>query len=321
LHPACIFLREVPHKHIPLVERILFCLKPEQDRGVAPRLPRKSAIKATYLTIDFEGREYRIYYEEAGRGIPMLCMHTNGSDSRQYKYMLEDLELQADFRMIAFDMPWCGRSKPPLGWRSERFEQTVNFYCGITFEFIKAMGLNKPVYIGCSLSGDAALIMAGLYSDEFRSIISVASCLRGNPKVPPRRGVGTMHMEVDHSLFLSSWVNGLLAPTSSQDLKDDVLWEYSQSAPGNYNGGVNLLADAAKTGVVEKFKKSKCPLYVLAGDYDYSAPPELGKEAADLLGGEFIHMANKGHFPMFEDPVGFKTYLMLVLAKIKQLKP
>ncbi len=50
-------------------------------------------------------------------------------------------------------------------------------------------------------------------------------------------------------------------------------------------------------------------------------PPELGKEAADLLGGEFIHMANKGHFPMCEDPIGFKSYLMPVLAKIKQRKP
>jgi len=67
--------------------------------------------------------------------------------------MLEDPELQADFRMIAFDMPWCGRSMPPRGHRSEQFEMTVDLYFGIIREFVKALGLYKPVLIGCSLEG------------------------------------------------------------------------------------------------------------------------------------------------------------------------
>ncbi len=303
-------------QYAPFLERILFCLKPECDRGVAPRLPRKSAIKATYLTIDYSGREYRIFYEEAGSGIPMVCLHTNGSDSRQYKYMLEDPELQTDFRMIAFDMPWSGRSMPPLGWRSERYEMTVDFYVGIIREFVKALGLDKPVLIGCSIGGDITLVMAGLHSDEYRAIISLEGGLTGNPKVPPRRAIGTRHMEVDHSLFLSTWVAGLMSPTSPQDLQDDVLWEYAQGGPGEYNGGAAILVDAMKTGVVKKLSKSKSPLYVFAGDYDYSASPEMAKQAADQLGGEFVHLVNMGHFPMSEDPVRFKAYLMPVLAKI-----
>ena len=43
----------------------------------------------------------------------------------------------------------------------------------------------------------------------------------------------------------------------------------------------------------------------------------MSKQAADRLGGEFIQMIGKGHFPMAEDPVGFKTYFMPVLEKIK----
>src|SRR5271166_1284203 len=308
-------------QYTPFVERILFCLKPERDRGVAPRLPRKSAIKATYLTIDYGGREYRIYYEEAGSGIPMVCLHTNGSDSRQYKYMLEDPELQADFRMIAFDMPWCGRSKPPLGHRSERFQMTVDYYIGIIREFIKALGLDKPVLIGCSLGGDIILVIAGLISEEFRALCCLEGVLGANPKTPPRRAPWTRHMEVDHSMFLSTSVAGLMSPTSPQDMQDDVLWEYAQGGPGEYNGGAAMLADAMKSGVVKKLGKSKCPLYVFSGDYDYSAPPEMAKEAADRLGGEFVHLVNMGHFPMCEDPIKFKTYLMPVLTKIKKQKP
>jgi pimeloyl-ACP methyl ester carboxylesterase len=299
------------------LERILFCLKPVRDRGVAPQLPRKSAITATYLTIDYAGREYRIFYEESGQGIPMVCLHTAGSDSRQYKYMLEDPELQADFRMIAFDMPWHGRSMPPRGWRSERYELSIQFYVGIIREFVKALGLDKPVLIGCSMGGAVTLVMAGLHGEEYRAICSLEGCLGHNPKAPSRRAIGTRHMEVDHSFFLSTWVAGLMSPRSPQDLQDDVLWEYGQSGPGVYNGDAAMPPSLEAVG--KTLGKTKCPLYVFSGDYDYSATPEMSKLAADQLGGEFIPMINKGHFPMAEDPVGFKEDLMPVLARIKQL--
>jgi pimeloyl-ACP methyl ester carboxylesterase len=306
-------------QYAPLVERILFCLKPSVDRGQVPELPRKSAISATYLTIDYEGREYRIFYEEAGSGIPMLCLHTAGSDSRQYKYMLEDPELQADFRMIAFDMPWHGRSMPPRGWRHEQYQLDVQFYMGIVREFSKALGLDKPVLIGCSMGGAIAVVLAGVHGEEFRAICALEGTLGGNAHAPSRRGIWTRHMEVDHSMFLSTWVAGLMSPSSPQELQDDVLWEYAQGGPGVYNGDGAMVSSLQAIGPT--LDSAKCPLYVFSGDYDYSATPAMSKQAADQLGGEFIQMIGKGHFPMAEDPIGFKTYLLPVLDKIKQLTP
>ena len=64
--------------------------------------------------------------------------------------------------------------------------------------------------------------------------------------------------------------------------------------------------------------KATCPLYVFSGDYDYSAIPALSNAAAEQLGGKFIPMKGKGHFPMSEDPVGFKRDLLPVLDKIKR---
>ena len=34
--------------------------------------------------------KHRIYFEEAGQGIPLLCLHTAGSDGRQYRAVLND---------------------------------------------------------------------------------------------------------------------------------------------------------------------------------------------------------------------------------------
>jgi pimeloyl-ACP methyl ester carboxylesterase len=305
-------------QYAPFVERILLCLKPTRDRGQPPQLPRKSAITASYITIDYQQSQYRLFYEEAGQGIPMICLHTAGSDSRQYKYLLEDPELQADFRMIAFDMPWHGRSMPPRGWRGNRYENDIDWYMGIIRGFTAAMELpEKPVLVGCSMGGSVSLVMSGTYGEEWRAICALEGTLGGNPHAPSRRGVWTRHLEVDHSMFLSTWVAGLMSPDSPQDLQDEVLWEYGQSGPGVYNGDGAMVTSLQRIGPT--LTEAKCPLYVFSGEYDYSATPALSKAAAQQLNGEFIAMVGKGHFPMAEDPVGFKQYFLPVLEKIKRL--
>ncbi|MBV9659944.1 MAG: hypothetical protein JO337_02175, partial [Acidimicrobiales bacterium] len=38
-----------------------------------------------YIHLDLDGLDHRIYYEEAGSGIGLLCQHTTGSDARQWR--------------------------------------------------------------------------------------------------------------------------------------------------------------------------------------------------------------------------------------------
>ncbi|MFN2644062.1 MAG: alpha/beta fold hydrolase, partial [Burkholderiales bacterium] len=69
---------------------------------------RLEPITGRYAHIALEGREHRVYYEEAGSGIPLICLHTAGSDARQYRAVLNDEEIGRHFRVVAFDMPWHG---------------------------------------------------------------------------------------------------------------------------------------------------------------------------------------------------------------------
>jgi pimeloyl-ACP methyl ester carboxylesterase len=57
------------------------------------------------MHLDLLGRPHRLYVEEAGQGIPLLCLHTGGSDGRQYRGVMNDPRVTEDFRVIAFDMP------------------------------------------------------------------------------------------------------------------------------------------------------------------------------------------------------------------------
>ena len=43
---------------------------------------RFDPILGRYLRVTIGGREQRIYVEEAGAGIPIVCLHTAGADGR-----------------------------------------------------------------------------------------------------------------------------------------------------------------------------------------------------------------------------------------------
>ena len=50
-----------------------------------------------YLTISIMNEDYRIYVEENGKGIPLICLHTAGSDGRQFRHILNDKKITKNY--------------------------------------------------------------------------------------------------------------------------------------------------------------------------------------------------------------------------------
>ena len=78
-------------------------------------------ITGKYLHVDIMGEPCRVYFEENGQGIPLVCLHTAGSDNRQFRHLLCDEEITRKYRVIAFDMPWHGKSYPPAGFQNKDY--------------------------------------------------------------------------------------------------------------------------------------------------------------------------------------------------------
>src|SRR4029434_4960146 len=91
------------------------------------------------------GRPHRLYVEEAGTGIPLVCLHTAGADNRQWRHLLNAAEVTRHFRVLAFDMPWHGKSLPPVGWQDEEYRLTTQDYIDLILAFIRTLGLERPV--------------------------------------------------------------------------------------------------------------------------------------------------------------------------------
>ncbi len=111
----------------------------------------------------------------------------------------------------------------------------------------------------------------------------------------------------------------LCSPNAPEEYVRETVWEYSQGAPPVFKGDLYYYSfehDLRQTA--KNIDTRKCALYVLSGDYDWSAYPAAAKALADAVpGASYMLMEGIGHFPMAEDPVQFKKYLMPVLADIQ----
>jgi pimeloyl-ACP methyl ester carboxylesterase len=113
-------------------------------------------------------------------------------------------------------------------------------------------------------------------------------------------------------------ISGLIAPTAPEADRWETIWHYMQGGPGVFKGDLHFYtADGDVRGRVAEIDTGTCPLYLLTGEYDYSATPQITRElAARIKGAEAIIMEGLGHFPMSEDPARFLSYLRPVLVDI-----
>ena len=111
-------------------------------------------VTAGYVPVTALGQTYQVYYEAAGTGRDILCMHTAGSDCRQFHGLMADPRITAEHRLVAFDLPWHGKSLPPEGAIPGSWWLNTELYVALIMSFAEAAGLNKPVALGASMSGE-----------------------------------------------------------------------------------------------------------------------------------------------------------------------
>ncbi|MBV9827434.1 MAG: alpha/beta hydrolase [Alphaproteobacteria bacterium] len=268
-----------------------------------------------YLHLDYAGRHHRIYFEAAGEGIPLVCLHTAGADGRQYRGLMNMDSVTSRFQVIAFDLPWHGKSSPPAGWEEEEYRLTTDSYTGIIMAVIDALGLRKPVVMGCSIGGRVVLHLAVRHPHAFRALIGLES----SAHVEPYYDTTWLHRaDVHGGEVAAGAVSGLIAPQAPSADRWETLWHYMQSGPGVFKGDLYFYGiDGDIRAELARIDTAACPLYLLTGEYDYSCSPEDTLAVARAVpGAKASIMKNLGHFPMSEDPALFLSYLEPVLAEI-----
>jgi len=268
-----------------------------------------------YAYLDIDGTEYRVYFEETGNGIPLLLQHTAGADGRQWRHVLEDRVLQSHFRMIAYDLPFHGKSVPPTerAWWTEEYRLTKDFLMKVPVTLSEGLELESPVYMGSSIGGHLAVDLALYYPDHFQGVIG----LEAAAFTPGGAMDEFYHPEIGDD-FKAHLMYGLMAPTSPEACKRETVFVYSQGAPGVFKGDLHYYSvehDVRETA--RQINTSRCSVDILNGEYDWSGTPDAGQALANKIdGARYQTMPGLGHFPMSEDPGAFLAVIRPVLERL-----
>jgi len=276
-------------------------------------------IVGRYVNVDLGGRRNRIYFEEStlwGDGsIPMVCLHTAGSDNSQFRHLMVDGEVAQNFRVIAFDMPWHGKSLPPVGYQNEEYQLTTDLYVETVSTFISAIGVNRPVIMGCSMGGRVVLELARLYGESLRAVIGLEA---SDFQIPWYDTAWLNRPDIHGGEVCAALISGLVAPQSPGEFRWETLWGYLAAGPGVFKGDLHFYRkDSDYRDRPLEINTQHCPLYLLTGEYDFSCTPEDTKQTGRRIpGADVTIMEELGHFPMSENPELFRTYILPVLEKI-----
>jgi pimeloyl-ACP methyl ester carboxylesterase len=273
-------------------------------------------ILGRYVHVDLGGRPHRLYFEEAGEGIPLVCLHTAGADGRQYRHLMTDPAITTHFRVLAFDLPWHGKSTPPDGWQREEYQLTTSAYTEAIRVFCAALDLTRPVVLGCSIGGRIVLSLAIAHAAEFRALIG----LEAADYQQPWYDTTWLHRpDIHGGEVCAGLVSGMMAPQSPEVSRWETLWQYMQSGPGVFKGDLYFYRiDGDLRDRVGKIDTSLCPLFLLTGEYDFSCTPEDTQRTARQIPGAVVTiMKELGHFPMSENPAQFQRYILPVLERIR----
>lgn len=279
-------------------------------------MPDYEPITGRYFTMDVAGEPVRIYVEEAGAGTPLVCLHTAGADGRQFRHLMSDPAVTNHYRVISFDMPWHGKSNPPVGWEDREYQLTTELYKQTVLAFCDAMALDQPVVMGCSMGGRIVLHLALEHADRFQAVVA----LEGADKLEAYYDTEWLHRpDVHGGEVAAGFVSGQVAPQSPDEYRWETLWTYMQGGPGIFKGDLYFYwVDGHFDDRSSQIDTSKCPVYLLSGEYDSSCTPERTEAtAARIKGSKATVMPGIGHFPMSENPDLFREFILPVLDEIR----
>jgi pimeloyl-ACP methyl ester carboxylesterase len=219
---------------------------------------------------------------------------------------MADEALGRDWHLVAFDMPCHGRSRPPDGWAGEPWQLDTAGYLAAIRAWMQATGTPQVALAGCSMGSAIGLAFLAQHREH-----SLGAILLETPYRSPGRRTDLLdHPAVHGGRFGAAWVQALLSPHSPAAGRRFATWLYSQSAPGVYEGDLAFYSDEFDAmHHAPGIDTARTPLWLMTGEYDYSATPADSRRVADAVpGAHFQEMKGLGHFPMTEHPERLLEY-------------
>jgi pimeloyl-ACP methyl ester carboxylesterase len=255
----------------------------------------------------------KLYYEEAGAGIPVIFVHEFAGDYRSWEPQLR--HFGQHYRCIAYNARGYPPSDVPKDgerYSQERARDDIR-------AVLDALKIDKAHIVGLSMGGFAVLHFGFTYPDRARSLV-VGGC--GYGAAPDKRQQFAQEAEAAARQFeelgMAKAANGYaLGPTRVQfQNKDPRGWaEFAtQLAEHSTEGAALTMRGVQKRrpslfDLVDKMKTISVPTLVMTGDEDWPClePGLLMKRTIPTAA--LVVMPNCGHTINLEEPAAFNAHL------------
>jgi pimeloyl-ACP methyl ester carboxylesterase len=298
---------------------------PPPERPVPEVARRFDAAVGRYMYVTVAGVQQRIYFEEAGRGrVPLILQHTAGADGRQWRHLLEDPDFQRLFRMISYDLPYHGRSLPPTSvrWWEEEYGLTRDVLIETVLAISNGLGLERPVYMGCSVGGFLAPDLAYYRPDDFRAVVGLNAGLGIDAAKRNRESEASWSHPRVGGQWRAAAMLANTSPKSPEAYRRETGWIYDQGSHTAMTGDLlyyNVEHDLTEAQAAQ-IDTSKIAVYLLTGEYDQLAYEDgTARLARAIKGSHFQVVPGLGHFGPSENPADFKTALLPLFEEIARL--
>ena len=262
----------------------------------------------------------RLYFEETGRGTPIIFVHEFAGDHRSWELQLRHFGQR--YRAIAFN----ARGYPPSDVPEDPAAYSQARAADDIAAVLDDLGIDRAHVVGLSMGGFATLHFGLRHADRARSL-AVAGC--GYGAEPDQREKFQAEAEVIAGFLKREGMEAFAAkyaygPTRVQFENKDPrgfaefkarLAEHSALGSANTQLGVQRQRPSLYD-LVPEMQRLQVPTLILTGDEDWPclAPGLLMKR--NIASSALVVMANCGHAINLEAPDEFNRIVREFLAQV-----
>jgi pimeloyl-ACP methyl ester carboxylesterase len=262
-----------------------------------------------YVTAD-DG--VKLFYEEAGEGVPIVFVHEFAGDHRSYEPQLR--HFSRNYRCIAYNARGYPPSDvpPPQAFSQDRARDDIR-------AVLDGLGIDRAHVVGISMGGFATLHFGFTHPDRARSLV-IAGC--GYGAEPGRRAQFVAEAEASAARFETDGMRKAalayaLGPTRVQfQNKDrrgwqefaDQLAEHSNEGSARTMRGVQARRPSLYE-LTDRMAAITTPTLIMTGDEDWPClePALLMKRTIPTA--DLVVMPGTGHTLNLEEPGDFNRHL------------
>lgn len=263
-----------------------------------------------FLTVAYKRLHYTDYpaASDATKRGTIICHHGLGSSQNFYTPIVPQLTA-AGFRVITYDVSGAARSP------YTQVEQSIASLADTVIGVLDALSVDKAVVMGHSMGG----VVAAHLASEAPSKGRIQAAVLIGPTYPSEGLAGVFGkrietvekegMEAMANTIPYGAVGSAAGPLVSPFIRELLL---GQSSAG-YLSNCRVVAYAKRP----RYEEIRCPLLLLAGDEDKSAPLDACKKMFEEISSEKKHLEvleGVGHWHCIEAPVAVGEQIVKFLS-------